>query len=130
MEASADYVQFVEELLRALLTVRHASVEVAPEFKRLKYKLALADALFDLCRHSVSASLDALALFSAVEEDVEAQIQASLSGIEDDDFLGFLDTHFELTRFKADRKKIPALFAKWQNQLRCATISCAVRQLF
>lgn len=44
---------------------------------------------------------------------VEAQIQASLSGIEDDDFLGFLDTHFELTRFKADRKKIPALFAKW-----------------
>lgn len=59
-----------EELLRALLTVRHASVEVAPEFKRLKYKLALADALFDLCRHSVSASLDALALFSAVEEEL------------------------------------------------------------
>ena len=24
-----------------------------------------------------------------------------MEGIEDDDFLGFLDTHFELTRFKA-----------------------------
>ncbi|CAE7728952.1 Vti1b [Symbiodinium sp. CCMP2456] len=44
---------------------------------------------------------------------VEAQIQSALSGVEDDDFLCFLDTHFELTRFKADRKKITALFAKW-----------------
>ncbi|CAJ1428336.1 unnamed protein product [Effrenium voratum] len=48
---------------------------------------------------------------------VEAQIQASLSGVDDDDYLGFLDTHFELTRFKADRKKIPALFAKWLELL-------------
>eukprot|EP00435_Cladocopium_sp_Y103_P051044 s472_g15.t1 len=44
---------------------------------------------------------------------VEAQIQSSLSGVDDDDYLGFLDTHFELTRFKADRQKITALFAKW-----------------
>jgi len=46
---------------------------------------------------------------------VEAQIQSSLSGIQDDDYLGFLDTHFELTRFKADRQKITALFAKWME---------------
>lgn len=46
---------------------------------------------------------------------VETQIRSAVTGIADYDFLGFLDTHFEMTRFKADMKKITPLFAKWRE---------------
>eukprot|EP00930_Biecheleria_cincta_P035389 TRINITY_DN24342_c0_g2_i1.p1 TRINITY_DN24342_c0_g2~~TRINITY_DN24342_c0_g2_i1.p1 ORF type:complete len:1419 (-),score=214.24 TRINITY_DN24342_c0_g2_i1:1039-5295(-) len=46
---------------------------------------------------------------------VEAQIKSGVKGIDDSDFMGFLEAHFEMTRFRADMNKITALFAKWRE---------------
>jgi len=46
---------------------------------------------------------------------IESVITREISGIDDADFLGFLDKHFEATRFKADWNKITPLFGKWKD---------------
>ena len=56
-----------EQLLRTLLTLRWASLQLAPDFRN---KINLADSLFDLCRHSKSAASLALKLFISAEGDL------------------------------------------------------------
>ena len=56
-----------EQLLRALLTMRWASLKLVPS---LNNKLNLADTLFDLCRHVTSTVSLALSLFMAAETDL------------------------------------------------------------
>ena len=52
------------ELLRTLITLRLAALEAAPSTVRM---IGLADAYFDLCRHSTAAALQALSWLLAAE---------------------------------------------------------------
>mmetsp|Transcript_66995 Transcript_66995/g.157172 ORF Transcript_66995/g.157172 Transcript_66995/m.157172 type:complete len:1075 (+) Transcript_66995:240-3464(+) len=44
---------------------------------------------------------------------LESEIEENIKGIRDDDFLGFLEKHFMLTRFHPCWNKVVPLFAKW-----------------
>lgn len=46
---------------------------------------------------------------------VESQLEENMKDIGDTDFLGFLEKHFELTRFHPDKTKVVPLFAKWKE---------------